>query len=61
MIALPVPAQLTRMRSCPLAARAFSKAASTLSSLVTLASQKIAPISLASASPLVCSCRAARP
>src|SRR5579864_2602675 len=52
LIALPVPAQLTRMRSCPLALRAFSKAASTLSSLVTFASQKTPPISAATFSPL---------
>ena len=32
LTALPVPAQLTRMRSCPCAARALAKPASTCSS-----------------------------
>jgi hypothetical protein len=41
--ALPVPAQLTRMRSWPLAARALAKAASISSSEVTLAAQKTPP------------------
>ena len=36
LAALPVPAQLTRMRSWPMAARALAKAASTSSSEVTL-------------------------
>ena len=36
LIALPVPAQLIRMRSWPIAARALAKPASTDSSLVTL-------------------------
>ena len=43
LAALPVPAQLTRMRSWPLAARALAKAASTSSSLVTLHGQKTPP------------------
>ena len=41
--ALPVPAQLTRMRSCPTAARDLAKAASTCSSLVTSHGQKTPP------------------
>src|SRR5262249_48967548 len=53
LIALPVPAQLTRMRSCPFAVRAFSNAFNTLSSSVTFASQKTPPISTATFSPLV--------
>ena len=51
LIALPVPAQLTRMRSWPCAARALAKPASTSASEVTLTLQKTPPISLASASP----------
>ena len=51
LIALPVPAQLTRMRSWPMAARALAKPASTCSSLVTSTSQKTPPSSSASASP----------
>ena len=51
LIALPVPAQFTRMRSCPIAARALAKPASTLSSLVTFTSQNTPPISAATASP----------
>ena len=53
LIALPVPAQFTRMRSWPCAARAFSNAATTLASSVTFASQNTPPISDATASPLV--------
>ena len=41
LIALPVPAQFTKIRSCPCAARALAKPASTLSSSVTLTSQNI--------------------
>src|SRR3546814_15087765 len=43
LIALPVPAQLTRMRSWPCASRALAKAASTLASSVTLHSQNTPP------------------
>src|SRR5438309_569725 len=52
LMALPVPAQLTRIRSWPCASRALAKAASTSSSLVTLHLQKTPPTSLATASPL---------
>ena len=51
LIALPVPAQLTRTRSWPTAARAFAKPASTCSSLVTSTLQNTPPSSAASASP----------
>jgi hypothetical protein len=51
LIALPMPAQLTRMRSWPCASRALAKPASTSSSLVTLTLQKMPPMSLATASP----------
>ena len=51
LIAIPVPAQFIRILSWPLAALAFSNAAITLSSSVTLASQKIPLISVATASP----------
>src|SRR5271165_1476709 len=47
----PVPAQLTRMRSCPFAPRALAKAASTAGVAVTSASQNTPPISRAIASP----------
>ena len=50
-IAIPVPAQLIRILSWPFAALAFSKAATTLSSSVTFASQKIPFMSEATASP----------
>ncbi|MEY9614718.1 hypothetical protein ABIF21_007592 [Bradyrhizobium elkanii] len=49
--ALPVPAQFTRMRSWPCAARALAKPASTCSSEVTSTLQNTPPISLAMASP----------
>ncbi len=49
--ALPVPAQLTRMRSWPCAARALAKAASTSASEVTSTLQNTPPISRATASP----------
>ncbi len=52
LMALPVPAQLTRTRSWPWAARALAKPASTSSSEVTLTLQNTPPISLATASPL---------
>ena len=47
----PTPAQFTRMRSCPWAARAFANPASTSSVDVTLTLQKTPPISLARVSP----------
>ncbi len=53
LMALPVPAQLTRIRSWPMAARALAKPASTSSSEVTLTLQNTPPNSLATASPLV--------
>ena len=46
LIALPVPAQLTRMRSWPSAARALAKPASTSASEVTSTLQNTPPISL---------------
>jgi hypothetical protein len=49
--ALPVPAQFTRMRSCPSAARDLAKPASTSASDVTSTLQKIPPTELASAAP----------
>jgi hypothetical protein len=52
LMALPVPAQLTRIRSWPWAARAFSNPASTSSSDVTLTLQNTPPIALATSSPL---------
>ena len=52
LIALPVPAQLTRMRSWPWASRALAKPASTVSSLVTSTLQNTPPISDATFSPL---------
>jgi hypothetical protein len=51
LIAVAIPAQLTRIRSCPLASRAFAKPASTLSSEVTLTLQKVPPISPATSCP----------
>ncbi|MNN52666.1 hypothetical protein D3C81_1673780 [compost metagenome] len=51
LMALPVPAQLTRMRSWPMAARALAKPASTSASEVTLTWQNTPPSSRASASP----------
>jgi hypothetical protein len=48
----PPPAQLTRIRSWPFAARALAKPASTEASSMTSTSQKVAPISLAMASPV---------
>ena len=51
LIAWPVPAQLIRIRSWPMAARALAKPASTCSSLVTSTAQKTPPSSAASASP----------
>ncbi len=53
LTALPVPAQLTRMRSCPWAARAWAKPASTLASSVTSTRQNRPPVSRASACPAV--------
>ena len=46
-----MPAQLTRMRSTPFAARASARAFATEASSVTLATQKTAPISRATSSP----------
>ncbi len=51
LMALPVPAQLIRIRSWPMAARDLAKAASTLASSVTLHWQNTPPSSLARASP----------
>jgi hypothetical protein len=51
LMALPVPAQLIRMRSWPWAARALAKPASTWSSDVTSTAQNTPPSSCASASP----------
>src|ERR1700679_3326660 len=48
---LPVPAQLMRMRSWPIAPRALAKAASTAGVEVTSALQNTPPISPAKASP----------
>ena len=53
LAALPVPAQATRIRSWPWAARAFSNAASTCSSEVTSTLQNTPPISPATFSPVV--------
>jgi hypothetical protein len=50
-IAGAMPAQLTSTRSCPCAARAFSKPASVLASSVTLTSQNTPPMSFAITSP----------
>ena len=51
LIALPVPAQLIRIRSWPMAARALANPAFTCSSLVTSTAQKTPPSSAANASP----------
>src|SRR6185437_7247705 len=53
LIALPVPAQFTRMRSWPFAARAFLKPSATLSSFVTSTRANTPPNSAATASPLL--------
>jgi hypothetical protein len=47
----PIPAQFTRMRSWPCAARALAKAASTRASLVTSTWQNTPPSSAATAAP----------
>ena len=51
LTAIPIPAQLISILSCPISLLDLSKAATTLSSLVTLASQKTPPISDATVSP----------
>ena len=51
LAALATPAQLTHTRSCPCAARALAKPASTLSSRVTSTWQNRPPNSAAAASP----------
>src|SRR5215472_4185946 len=56
-IALPVPAQLTRMRSWPLAALALANAASTSSSEVTLQAQNTPPPSSFKSAFAFSSCR----
>ena len=51
LTAIPIPAQLISILSWPISLLDFSKAATTLSSLVTFASQNTPPNSEATASP----------